>query len=31
MKGDLGAILQSIALGLVGGIFALYIVVAVMG
>ena len=31
MKGDLGAILQTIALGLVGGNFALYIVVAVVG
>jgi hypothetical protein len=31
MKTDLGVILESIALGLVGGVIALYIVIGVWG
>ena len=31
MKTDLGAILESVALGLVGGLIALYVVIGLFG
>ena len=31
MKADLGAFLESVALGLVGGLIALYVVIGIFG